>query len=168
MNVYIAFGTIEYLSKIKKNNLAECMLFMHDGESAVLMHETKGTTIFKEPKKYEIIDKRGSICSDGGFAVFTYISVTDEGKPLFEQQFKELSRFIESHSGFVALRVLRPLFKNTYIIFTLWETEQDFNKWEQNEAFANHYKKALGMSDKLIFPSPPRVKKYYIVKDEKE
>ncbi len=58
-----------------------------------LVHETDGDTIFKEGHAYEVLDASANL-ADSGFAVLNNISVTDEGRPLFEQRFSQRARLI--------------------------------------------------------------------------
>ncbi|MDQ0162334.1 antibiotic biosynthesis monooxygenase family protein [Aeribacillus alveayuensis] len=172
MNFYITYGTVDYLNKLQKQFPQECMLFLQNEHTAVLMHETMGESVFQQPKKYEVIDKSGSIVSKKGFAVLNHIPVTDEGRPLFEYSFKERARLIENQGGFVAIRVLKPLQSDTYIILTLWEDEKSFTNWKTSQSFAKAHQKnkhlGTDSAKKNIFPSPSYVKTYYVVTEEDE
>jgi heme-degrading monooxygenase HmoA len=110
-------GTYDYLKKIEDKHPNETMVTMQNPDTAVLIHETSAGTLFKEPRSYEVIDSSGSF-DHAGFAVLNNIPVTDEGRPLFEHRFKNRAGLIENEPGFAAIRVLRPLESNTYIILT--------------------------------------------------
>ncbi|UQD51335.1 hypothetical protein C0971_04365 [Bacillus methanolicus] len=104
-----------------------------------------------------------------GFAVLNHIPVTDEGRPVFEYRFKNRSRTIENQPGFAAIRVLRPLSSNTYIILTLWENEQGFERWQKSKAFEKaHDKKETdaGVDKQKIFSGPSYITKYVIPKEK--
>lgn len=168
MNLYITSGTYEYLKALKEKYPSENMILMQNPENFLLIHETEGLSIFKEPRKYEAIDSSGTM-NHAGFAVLNHIPVTDEGRPVFEYRFKNRSRTIENQPGFAAIRVLRPLSSNTYIILTLWENEQGFERWQKSKAFEKaHDKKETdaGVDKQKIFSGPSYITKYVIPKEK--
>jgi len=169
LNIYITAGTIDYLTKVKNKYPNENMLLMTaDGESAVILHETSKDTLFNHPRKYEVIDATGSF-ENATFVVMNNIPVTDEGKPLFEYQFKNRQRQIENQPGFVAIRVLRPLASNTYVIMTLWENQKAFENWKSSESFHKAHKKSAGSNaaqSPAIFAGPSYTTTYSIAEEE--
>lgn len=168
MKLYITYGTVDYLAKLVKNNPEQQLLLMSNQDTAVLFHESNGESIFKEPKKYEVLDSTGDI-TKGSFAVLNNIPVSDEGRPLFEKRFSERARLIENEPGFTAIRVLRPSRSDTYIILTLWESEQHFKAWQDSKAYEHAHKKrgsSDGIDHQSIFPRPSYVTTYSIVDEE--
>lgn len=168
VNVYITSGTVDYLLNIKEKHNHENMLFMGDEDSALLVHETAGQSVFKEPRKYEVIDS-GGVWEGAGFAVFNNIPVKDEGRPLFEYRFKNRPRQIENEPGFKAIRVLRPLNSDTYVILTIWENGAAFQGWQNSKAYENAHKKresSEGLKEASIFLRPSYVTKYLIPAEE--
>jgi heme-degrading monooxygenase HmoA len=163
MNVYITVGTLGYLKTIKAKNSQESIAIMENDDTALLLHETEGETVFKEPRKYEVLDSSGSIGNEG-FVVFNNIPVTDEGRPIFEYRFKNRAKQIENEPGFLAIRVLRPLSSNTYIVLTVWENETAFSNWKNSSSFKGaHNKQAeeIGAQPQpQIFSSPSYTTKY--------
>lgn len=168
MKIYMTSGTFDYLKSIENKHAGETMLTMQDTEGALILHETEGSTLFKEPRKYEVIDSAGTL-KKSGFIVMNNIPVTDEGKPIFEYRFKNRPRMIEQEPGFIAIRVLRPLSSNTYIILTQWDSEADFNAWQSSKAYNQAHEKRgteRGIDKQPnIFSSQSYVTKYYIPKD---
>ncbi|PLR97722.1 antibiotic biosynthesis monooxygenase family protein [Bacillus sp. T33-2] len=168
MNLYMASGTYDYLSKLKDSHPDETMLIMGNAETSLLVHETTGKTIFNSPRKYEIFDQAGSF-GRAGFAVLNNIPVTDEGRPLFEYRFKNRAKQIENEPGFAAIRVLRPITSNTYVIFTVWENETAFENWQKSKSFENAHKKqgsGQASAGQSIFAGPSYVTKYTVFNDE--
>ncbi|WP_187118854.1 antibiotic biosynthesis monooxygenase family protein [Bacillus marasmi] len=167
MNVYMTSGTYDYLFKIKNNHPSETMLLMVYEDQALLLHETAGDTIFKEPRKYEVLDSVGDF-GTARFIVMNNIPVSEEGRALFEHRFKNRNRSIEKMPGFVGIRVLRPLSSETYVIVTLWEDESRFEGWKKSEAFGQAHGKpspsgaAESGSPKKIFSGSSYVTKYYV------
>ncbi|MEE3948780.1 heme-degrading monooxygenase HmoB [Bacillus wiedmannii] len=91
--------------------------------------------------KYDVLDAAGEFKGQPGYIVCNNISVTDEGRPVFENRFKNRAGLIENEPGFQAIRVLRPLSNDTYVILTMWETEQNFKDWTESRSFENAHKK---------------------------
>ncbi|MFY0760282.1 antibiotic biosynthesis monooxygenase [Metabacillus dongyingensis] len=167
MNFYVTFGTADYLAKTASEYQNEKMLLMQNEDKGILLHESDATSLFKEPKKYEVLDGAGDF-QKGSYAVLNNIPVSDEGKPLFEQRFKERARMIEGEPGFVAIRVLRPVNDDTYVILTLWEDESSFRNWQQSRSFEQAHKKrgtSAGADQKSIFPRPSYVTTYNTVSE---
>ncbi|GAB6560373.1 heme-degrading monooxygenase HmoB [Bacillus mobilis] len=90
---------------------------------------------------YDVLDAVGEFKGQAGYIVCNNISVTDEGRPVFENRFKNRAGLIENEPGFQAIRVLRPLSNDTYVILTMWETEQNFKDWTESRSFENAHKK---------------------------
>lgn len=65
---YITYGTVDYLEKLVKRHSNETLLLMANQNTAVLFHETEGSTIFNEPKNYDVLDSTGLI-TNGSYAV---------------------------------------------------------------------------------------------------
>lgn len=165
MYIYMTAGTIDFLRTIKNKYPNEKMMTIENEDGALLLHETGGDTVFKEPRKYEILDSVGTI-GDKGFVVMNNIPVTDEGRPIFEYRFKNRAKQIENETGFIAIRVLRPLSSSTYIIMTVWDDENSFKNWKNSSSF----KQAHGSKEKVpvadpqpkIFASASYVTKYTV------
>lgn len=139
------------------------LIYMTDGEEAVLLHESQKGTILPGAASYEILNAVGDI-NHGYFAVFNNIPVSEEGKAVFESRFSKRAGLVEKEPGFAAIRVLRPLNSETYVILTLWEDEQAFKNWQQSEAYSNAHAKRgteTGIDKKPnVLPRPSFVKTY--------
>jgi heme-degrading monooxygenase HmoA len=133
MYIYITVGTFGYLKAVKDKYPQEKIAIMENENSALLLHETDHETVFKEPRKYEILDASGVIGVEG-FVVMNNIPVTDEGRPIFEYHFKNSAKQMEN-KGFQAIRVLRPLSSNPYIILTVWENKTAFTEWKNSASY---------------------------------
>jgi heme oxygenase (mycobilin-producing) len=169
MKIHFTSGTYDYLKRLIEEHPNEELLFLQNEDAFLLVHETEGDSFFKEPRKYEVINSSGTF-PDKGFAVFNHIPVSDEGRPLFEYQSKNYIGFIENEPGFMAIRVLRPLSSDTYVIFTLWENELAYKNWKTSNSFEKVYlnkdEKSIPKKQKYkLYPHPPFITKYSIVKD---
>ncbi|ULT58084.1 antibiotic biosynthesis monooxygenase [Neobacillus drentensis] len=165
MNVYITAGTLDFLKKIENKYNHELMVAMLNENGALLLHETNGQTVFNEPRKYEVLESNGQL-QQKGFVVMHNISVTDEGRPLFEHQFKQQAKTIVNTQGLTALRLLRPESSNPYIIMTVWEHQSFYLKWQGANSPLDQLKASFDGQQK-IFTSTPYVSKYTIAGDNK-
>ncbi|WP_337033402.1 antibiotic biosynthesis monooxygenase [Paenibacillus illinoisensis] len=101
---------------------------------------------------YEAFDAAGS-WTGGSFAVLNNIPVTEDGRGDFEDRFKNRARKVEDEPGFVGIRVLRPLKDDTYVVLTLWESEDHFKSWQQSQAY-NHAHRKRSTSEGLTAQKP--------------
>ncbi len=172
MNIFFTSGTDIYLKKLIEEHPNEVLLFMQNEGTSLLVHETEGHSIFKEPRKYEVIKSLGKFAHEG-IAVFNHIPVRDEGRPLFEYHSKNSIGDIENEPGFIAIRVLRPFSGDTYVIFTLWKNEGAFKNWKTLNSFdqvlSNTVEKKHSKKQKSkVFPRPSFSMKYSIVIEDEE
>nr|WP_308017545.1 antibiotic biosynthesis monooxygenase [Alkalihalobacillus deserti] len=109
-------------------------------------------------KHYEIFSETGSFKPEG-YVVMNNIAVIEEGRETFEERFRNRAGLVESEPGFQAIRILRPLDDDTYVVMTVWDNEQSFKSWQTSKSYENAHKKqgtgaALATS---IFPRPSYV-----------
>jgi len=156
---FITQGTAEFLDKIMQEHKNENMFLFHDDFSSILLHETTGKSLFKEPSKYKVVESVGQLASEG-LIILHYVPVTDEGRPVFEYQFKNQVSNIENESGLITLRLLRPQTGEPYVILSQWENDKQFNtvKNKLSNSFFNQ--------QKTLYPRPSYVKKYYHYTDQ--
>lgn len=171
MFIYMTSGTYPFLKTIQENNNNQDkhLLLLQNENVTILLHETEGETIFKEPRRYEVFESSGPI-GESRFAVMNNIPVTDEGRPIFEYRFKNRSKLIDKQPGFTGIRVLRPLKSDTYIVLTFWKDEASFSAWKESKSFgAAHDSGDSSETEnkkKKIFPRPAYVTKYSILQEE--
>ena len=164
MNIYITTGTYDFLKQIQEKNPNEQMFLMQNAEHALLLHETEKKTIFSSPRKYEVVASNGNF-QQAVFLLFSHITVTDEGKPVFEFNLKEKQSTIEKQQGYTTFRLLRPLKGDTYIMITGWKDDQSYKQWKNSTAS----KLIDDLNSKTTIPvlsSPSYTKLYVIPKNE--
>ncbi|MFD2443117.1 antibiotic biosynthesis monooxygenase family protein [Bacillus sp. CGMCC 1.16607] len=165
MNIFITAGTLEFLKITQRKFSKENMVLMLNNEHALLVHETNGSTFFQAPRKYEVIDSHGQL-NHKGFVAMNNISIADEGKPVFEYQVKNRQRLTESMPGFKAIRFLKPLNSNTYIIFTLWENEKSYQNWKNSNVHSQIPGNGEFNTKSNLFTMPPYITTYFIYTEE--
>ena len=139
MNIHVTYGDITELKTIKENLDTEQLVLMELGNEAVLIQENDGIAGFEDADSYTVLDSSGQV-NNGEYAVFNNIPVTKEGREMFEERFMNRARKIEDTEGFGAIRVLRPLESNTYVILTIWKDEAAFKAWQGSENYAIAHK----------------------------
>ncbi|PKR78288.1 antibiotic biosynthesis monooxygenase [Halalkalibacillus sediminis] len=137
--LWITHGTTDYLTSLKEKD--NSIVVSEDEDKAVAFIEGESQEVFKEAHEYEVIDHEGSL-SQEGFIVLNNIPVTQEGRPIFEDRFKNRAGKIEDTEGFQAIRILRPKNSNTYIVFTQWKDEASFKQWRESKAFDKAHQKS--------------------------
>lgn len=138
MKVSMTNGTMNYLSKLSQQHPEDSLFFLQDNDKTVAYHEGE-TSIFDEGREYETVDYVGTV-QKTGYVVMNNIPVSDEGRPVFEDRFKKRAGNVENREGFQAIRILRPLKGNTYVVFTQWRSEQDFEDWKNSQSFEDAHK----------------------------
>lgn len=169
MNFYITSGTMDFMESLQKNYKKEHMTVMHGAGNSLLVHETTGTSVFQTPMKYEVIGSYGNFHEDGFFAL-NNISVTDEGRPIFEHWALSHIEAIETETGFIAYRLLRPVASDTYIILTQWAGKTSFDLWKTSASYRQllaENEVGTGLAKKPhLFSSAPYVTTYKSKKEE--
>jgi heme oxygenase (mycobilin-producing) len=163
MNIYITAGTFNFLKKLELSYPKEKLITMLNENGAILYHESNGDTVFKQPRRYQLLESAGDIQKEG-FVVMNNIPVTDEGRPLFEHQVKNHLGRVRNADGFKAFRLLRPSTSNTYVIMTVWKNEISYQKMQgSNPLFSSDLNKDFSGGKGLkIFESAPYTSRYTI------
>ncbi|MFC7372842.1 antibiotic biosynthesis monooxygenase family protein [Fictibacillus iocasae] len=159
MNMYITYGTKDYL---QQKMPPDSLLLEGDTNAAVIV-ETNGENPFQEHHSYEIINKRGDL-EAAGFVVMNHIPVSEEGRSRFEERFQNRAGLVDQEPGFHAIRILRPLTNDPYIVMTFWESQASFVSWQQSKAYQEAHKDR-GTSNGLpqnLFTGPSFVKEYAV------
>jgi len=62
--------------------------------------------------------------------------VKQEYADAFEKVFRERARLVDKMEGFISNQILRPVNDgDPYVVFTLWNSRQDFLNWVRSDAF---------------------------------
>ncbi len=133
-------GTLDHLEKIAENHPEINLYFMRNQTAAVAYYEDNGPPVFDEPRGYEIFVTKGTLQLKG-YVVMQHIPVSDDGKPIFESEYQDQADKIKAQPGVYALRVLRPLRGNTYVVFIQWENEARYQSWFKADMLKNTFGK---------------------------
>ncbi|AQU80348.1 antibiotic biosynthesis monooxygenase [Planococcus faecalis] len=163
MKLYKWTGPQAQVEQTKADQPNANMTQLQNEKEAVVLYEAGDGTTLRNAEAYEVLNAVGHI-EDGGYAVFNNIPVTDEGRDLFESRFQNRVGMVEKEPGFAAIRVLRPLYSDTYTILTLWKDEKSFKDWQESQAYGHAHAKR-GTKEGIdkrpnIFPRPSFVTTY--------
>ena len=164
MNVFLALGTYRFLKIIENKYEHKNMVLMQNTQTAQLWHETTGKTVFASPRKYEVIAS-ASMLTNNGFISFSHIPVRDEGRPVFEYEFTNRVKLIEKEPGFIAMRLLRPLSSDTYVLMTMWEDRKAYDVWQNSDAFLDAHSIEHGKSNSP-FSGSSHVSTFFVTDEE--
>ena len=68
----------------------------------------------------------------------------------FEERFRNRAHLVDGMPGFISNQVLRPTTEgDPYVVFTLWESKEDFEGWVSSDAFRKGLAKS-GSSHPII------------------
>ncbi|RCW69673.1 antibiotic biosynthesis monooxygenase family protein [Saliterribacillus persicus] len=165
MKAFFTNGTYDYLQQLKDKNNA--ILILHTDEKAMAYEENETETMFESPRSYEIVVESG-VLTEKGFIVMNNIPVTDEGRPIFETQFKKRAGMIDNAEGFQAMRVLRPERGNTYIVLVEWDNKEAYLKWKDSKSFADAHKKKDGDKKPPYSAGPAYATEFEVGEKEEE
>jgi len=93
------------------------------------------------------------------------IYVKAEYAETFETVFRERAGLVDKMPGFISNQVLRPVNEgDPYIVFTMWNSRQDFLNWVRSEAFVKGHAQS-GTLPKDAFPRANVLEMHEVVQD---
>ncbi|NGP44846.1 hypothetical protein G4V62_07685 [Bacillaceae bacterium SIJ1] len=123
--IAISIGTYHYLSKWREAHPDKETACYISGPTAVLViNDDTPPKEFKEAKTYDVLSSAGPL--QGAFAAFQYLSITEEGQPLFEQRHRELHKKVQPSSGLHGIHVLVPRKGHQYVVMSVWDKETSY------------------------------------------
>lgn len=166
--IYLTTGTYEYMYRLWQKQKKRKLIFMHNEEHALLLDESRKKSIFAAPRTYEIIDERGEL-GDTGFAHFYYYPVLIEERQFFEHHLLKAAHRFNFTNGFIAYRFLRPVKRNSYLFFTMWESEEAFRLWKKDQSLTSLFQIPDAKLKKMPEPFPePAYEVFYLVGEKED
>lgn len=93
------------------------------------------------------------------------IYVSAEHAAAFEKVFRERAKLVDEMPGFISNQVLRPVNEgDPYVVFTLWNSREDFMNWVRSEAFVKGHAQS-GTLPKDAFYKPNVLEMHEVVQD---
>jgi heme oxygenase (mycobilin-producing) len=95
------------------------------------------------------------------------IYVNQEYAERFEQRFRERAGLVDKMPGFISNQVLRPVNEgDPYVVFTIWETRQDFLNWVRSDEFVKGHAQS-GTLPKEAFSRSNVLEMHEVVQDSR-
>ena len=93
------------------------------------------------------------------------IYVEAEYADAFEKVFRERAKLVDEMPGFISNQVLRPVNEgDPYIVFTLWDSRQNFLDWVRSEAFVKGHAQS-GTLPKEAYFKPNVLEMHEVIQD---
>ncbi|HEV3470857.1 MAG TPA: antibiotic biosynthesis monooxygenase [Pyrinomonadaceae bacterium] len=93
------------------------------------------------------------------------IYVKREYAEAFEARFRERAGLVDQMPGFVSNQILRPVNEgDPYVVFTVWESRQDFLSWVRSDAFTKGHAQS-GTLPKEAFAGPNVLEMHEVIQD---
>jgi heme-degrading monooxygenase HmoA len=93
------------------------------------------------------------------------IYVKQEYADAFEERFRERAGLVDKMPGFISNQVLRPVNEgDPYVVFTVWNSRQDFLNWVRSDAFVKGHAQS-GTMPKDAFSKANVLEMHEVVQD---
>jgi heme-degrading monooxygenase HmoA len=93
------------------------------------------------------------------------IYVGREYAEAFERRFRERAGLVDKMPGFVSNMVLRPVNEgDPYVVFTIWDSRQDFLDWVRSDAFVKGHAQS-GTMPREAFTAPNVLEVHEVLQD---
>ena len=76
--------------------------------------------------------------------VINAVTVPAQRREEFEQRFAARGGQVAEAAGFEAFELLRPLRGDRYLVYTRWDTRDDFENWMSSSRFAAGHRQHTG------------------------
>ncbi|WP_058308251.1 hypothetical protein [Gracilibacillus massiliensis] len=139
MKAYMTNGTYPFLETLKEKHSLSTFLLMHNGVKTVAYYEDTKPSIFESSRNYHVLEHLGTL-TEIAFSSLSHLPVTEEGKPIFEMDFKQKVKELALVEGVIAARILKPERGHSYILLVEWQEQKYFQKWKNTEPLPNKKK----------------------------
>ncbi|GAA5416693.1 heme-degrading monooxygenase HmoB [Paraliobacillus ryukyuensis] len=144
MKAYMTNGTLPYLEHIALHHPELTITLMERDNSTLAYYEIdQQVSLFREARIYDVLMTYGEL-QQQGIVTMRHIPLTDDGKPVFEAEWKKNNDVLKKQEELFAYRVLKPLYGNTYVVMMQWKNRDAFHQWDvtnlTNEHIATDYR----------------------------
>ncbi|HLQ73279.1 MAG TPA: antibiotic biosynthesis monooxygenase [Bacillota bacterium] len=136
MRGHMTTGTFSFLKSFTTKNKHIDFFFMNSGSNTLIYYESEQNEkkIFTSGQSYEVVISDGELKQEG-YVVMHHIPISDESMPLFENHLRNKSNIRQTVTDIHALRLLKPLKGNTYIILTYWPNQKIYELWKDTDVY---------------------------------
>lgn len=165
MKAYMTNGTTDFLLKLNDKHPKLHFYLMTNPSSTLAYYEGHVKNVFASGRAYDVLLRTGDLL-ENGFVIMNNIPVTEEGRPVFEESFKNRQHKVDVMPGFQAFRLLKPHKGNIYVVLTQWARKSDFDHWKNSEQFADAHKKSV--KPPAYFADRPFLTSYHMYNPDEE
>ena len=78
------------------------------------------------------------------FVTMNRFTIDPAHREAFETRFNQRAGLVDNEPGFIRNELLRPVDNSSeqHIVFTMWESKQDFENWARSESFRKAHERA--------------------------
>lgn len=165
MYTFMTTGTAKFLKTVTETHPTLQFHYMKSGTSTLVLYESsKKKSIFVSGRSLENLYAHGKI-HHRGFVAMDFIPVMEDTMPVFEERTVKVLPDLQQMKGLVALRFLKQLKSNQYVILTQWEKERNYIDWKNSPDF-----KQTNILDLARLPAyfaeRPFTNTYFMLKEE--
>lgn len=168
--MYASFtsGTYHFLEQLTKKHLDKYnFYFMKNNRTTIVYYEHKRKkSIFVSGKTFSILKTYETI-QPKGFVTMEHVPISGDGVSFFEGRAKKIFLDLTERRGVVAMRLLKQLKKNEFVIMTQWKSERDEQFWRNSPAYEYHNVRNFARLS-AYFAERPFVNSFYMVEEEDE
>lgn len=136
MNFYVTSGTPNYMEKLIAKNKQEPLILLHGNGNSIVLHETEKKSIFAVPRKFEVLDSKGTF-EQKGYFTFYNMPIMSDGRPVFEKNVLDVIPTLKTNDAVIAYRFLRPVKAETYLLIIQWGGPVSFEVWKNSDSYTN-------------------------------
>lgn len=167
MWAFMTTGTAHFLKNVTDSHPNIQFYFMKSGTSTLVYYEgEKKRSIFVSGRSYGMLNSYGDM-NKKGFVVMHHIPVMEDGMDVFEERFRKQLPAMQRAKGLLALRFLKQVKGNTYIVLTQWESERYFTDWQKSPEYEQLNTAKMARLP-AYFAERPFTSTYYMMKEDDE
>lgn len=168
--MYASFttGTYHFLKRlIQKHEHKHEFFFMKNNRTTVVYYEhERKRSIFAAGKTYQILASEGTFQTKG-FVTMEHIPVASDAVSAFLGQAKNRFPDLAGRLGVVAIRLLKQVKKNEFVVLTQWKSDRYEEVWRTSPSYAFQNLQQFARQS-AYFAERPFVNKYYMVAKDEE
>lgn len=130
MYMFMTTGTLLFLQTVTDKHPKHDFYYMKSGTSTLVLYEShKKKGIFVSGRAYEVLHDAGSLQLEG-FVAMDVVPVKEDTMRVFEERVAKILPKLQQMTGLVALRFMKQVKSNQYMILTQWESEAYYDRWK--------------------------------------
>src|SRR5690625_4211973 len=167
MRAFMTTGTTAFLKQLTNDRKENTFYFMKSGMATLVYYEAnKKKSIFVSGKTYEVLQQFGTI-NKTGFVVMNHIPIMEEEMSVFADRTKKQLEQKKHMHGIQAVRLLKEIKSNQFIIFTQWDNEKNYKEWQKTLEEKGHSFSQMARVP-AYFADRPFTNSYYMLIDEED